>query len=183
MSALETTLEAQKSPPRVPRSGTKTRATPLEASTMLFENDTETHFFDSHMNLTQQSTTSRPGNSSGLEDRLYRLEKKMNEYLSSSHHSHASTSNLKLKESVSTLKQHVKQLGDSTTLACRHLTTGLSEVQEATVNIFDWADQLQRQLEVFTSLIEHSQSTSSGFQQLSRAYIPKIKVSKFTLSS
>jgi ubiquitin len=176
MSALETTLASQKTPVR----STRDLAIQINNSA-IFPKESDTPFFDSfidasHHNHVEQIRTS------DIVNRVERLEKKIQDVLSRD--SHVSSSCSKLKDSVLSLKQHVKQLGDSTTLACRHLTTGLSEVQEATVSIFSWADQLQRQLELLSSQLE---CNSLGYAnlgghptQISQFCVPKIKISKFS---
>lgn len=176
MNALETTLASQKTPVRA----TGSLAMQINNSA-IFPKETDTPFFDSlidvsHHNYIEQRHTSEIGS------RVERLEKKIQGLLS--RNSQVSSSSSELKDSVLSLKQHVKQLGDSTTLACRHLTTGLSEVQEATVSIFDWADQLQRHLELFSSQLEYnslgSASSSGHPTQISKFFVPKLKISKFS---
>jgi hypothetical protein len=98
-----------------------------------------------------------------LSERIARIEGRLQELANRSEEGSSSSANL--KSSINALKMHVKQLGDSTTLACRHLTTGLSEVQEATVNIFDWSAQLQHQLELFAEAVDdRDRGNGSGFR-------------------
>ena len=95
-------------------------------------------------------------------ERLDRIEKKLRDL----------SSELKRQSSSSTargvhssLKTHVQQLGESTALACRHLTTGLSEVQEATVNMYDWAEKMQTHIEALADCIHHETSRSENNSQ------------------
>ena len=79
-------------------------------------------------------------------------------------------------DELTSLKLHVKHLGDSTALAFRHLTTGLSDLQDATVNVFDWVDRVQLYLDATLSTREGTQ-----YDKIS-ASCPKIRSSKFCLN-
>ena len=46
-----------------------------------------------------------------------------------------------LVEEVKTLKRKTKKLAENTTKACRSLSNGLSDIQQATLNLYSWADK------------------------------------------
>ena len=48
-----------------------------------------------------------------------------------------------LADDLKTLKSHVVHLGESTAIACKHLTQGMNDVQECSVDIADWAAKVQ----------------------------------------
>lgn len=109
-----------------------------------------------------------------LTDRLNHFEKQLNDIQSSRLHNSRGTNNSKLHEECLSLKSNMKHLGESTALACRHLTSGLSEIQESTVNIFDWADKLQTFLKSF---VERSSALNSS-DDLVPIQVPKIRFAK-----
>ena len=46
-----------------------------------------------------------------------------------------------LDDEVKTLKRKIKKLAENTTKACRSLSGGLCDVQQATLNLYSWADK------------------------------------------
>ena len=46
-----------------------------------------------------------------------------------------------LSEEVKALRRKLKRLAENTTRACRSLSGGLSDVQQATLNLYSWADK------------------------------------------
>ena len=46
-----------------------------------------------------------------------------------------------LIEEVKSLKKKTKKLAENTSMACRSLSNGLSDIQQATLNLYSWADK------------------------------------------
>lgn len=46
-----------------------------------------------------------------------------------------------LEEEIKAIKKKVKKLAESTSKACRSLSSGMSDVQQATLNLYSWADK------------------------------------------
>lgn len=45
-------------------------------------------------------------------------------------------------EEIKEIERRIKKLADSTTKACRSLSTGLTDVQQATLNLYSWTDKV-----------------------------------------
>lgn len=75
----------------------------------------------------------------------------------------------KMFDELRALKSHVKHLGESTALACKHLTSGLTDIQEASIDTSQWAQQLTEYIDDFVNKVapEHKQ------------LCPKIKYTKY----
>ena len=67
------------------------------------------------------------------------------------------------------MKIHVKQLGESTAVACKHLTRGMNDVQECAIDIADWAARVQTYI--------NQELTSPDSKRL----CPEIQYTKFSL--
>ena len=73
---------------------------------------------------------------------------------------------------ITALKSHVKQLGESTTLACRHLTNGMNDLQQVSVNMYDWSDKLEEY--IFHMAKKLAESGGSGGGPIAPA-VPKLR--------
>jgi len=92
-----------------------------------------------------------------LLDRIEMIEIKLNNLKShQENYNKNSVIDQNLNDELHRMKIHLKTLGDSTTLAIRHLTSGMTELQQGNSNFLDWSDKVY---EYMTNL---SQSTTKN---------------------
>ena len=60
------------------------------------------------------------------------------------------------EEELKSLRKKVKKLADSTTKACRSLSTGLTDVQQATLNLYGWADKAHDSFGIVSEKLDFS---------------------------
>ena len=72
-------------------------------------------------------------------------------------------------DELTALKSHVKHLGESTALACKHMTSGLNDIQEASIDVSQWAHLTSEYIDDFVNKVapQHKQ------------LCPKIKYTKY----
>ena len=112
-------------------------------------------------------------NGKGTNGRLDAIEKTLRSFKHlRSHMSNGQrTSELysKLYDEMIALKAHVKHLGESTALACKHLTSGLTDIQEASIDTSQWAQLTSEYIDEIVNKVapQHKQ------------LCPKIKYTKY----
>lgn len=75
------------------------------------------------------------------------------------------------EQDIKTLTRRLKQLGDNTSKACRSLSTGLTDVQQASLYLYAWCDKAHN---AFGTLSTH--------QGLSKNVCPRVQVYRSGLS-
>ena len=75
----------------------------------------------------------------------------------------------KVFDELTALKTHVSHLGESTALACKHLTSGLTDIQETSMDTTQWAQLISEYIDEFVNKVapQHKQ------------LCPKIKYTKY----
>lgn len=77
----------------------------------------------------------------------------------------------KLSDELRALESHVEHLGESTAIACKHLTSGMNDVQECSMDISDWAQKLSYYVDELINRVDPT----------NKSLCPKIKFVKFSL--
>jgi chromosome segregation ATPase len=57
-------------------------------------------------------------------------------------------------EEIKEIERRIKKLADSTTKACRSLSTGLTDVQQATLNLYSWTDKVHDAFETVAEKVD-----------------------------
>ena len=87
------------------------------------------------------------------------------------YHHHDIEQQQQQQEEVRSLQRKVKKLADNTTRACRSLSSGLTDVQQATLNLYAWSDSAH---EAFGK-VSHQLGLKSNICGRARVYQPPTK--------
>jgi predicted nucleic acid-binding Zn-ribbon protein len=74
----------------------------------------------------------------------------------------------KLENDVKYLKSQMKYLAQNTSTTCTHLSTGLTEIQASTINLFEWAQSIDNCLEYNRTIL--------GMGKQSNYALPKVRI-------